>query len=72
MQEVGLMSLARTVVVFVSLAGVGIALAAWGPVADLGYAGASIGLFGGALIGAAIAFLMSELGGGGRGTHAGT
>jgi len=67
------MSLARTVMVFVSLAGVGIALAAWGPVADLGYAGASIGLLGGAMVGAALAFLMFELGGGsGRVTHAGT
>jgi hypothetical protein len=68
------MSLTRTLVVFVTLAGIGIALAAWGPVADLGYAGASIGLLGGAIAGAALAFLMSELGGGssGSGTHAGT
>jgi len=36
------MSLTRTLVVFVTLAGIGIALAAWGPVADLGYAGASM------------------------------
>jgi hypothetical protein len=66
------MSLTRTLVVFITLAGIGIALAAWGPVADLGYAGASIGLLGGAMIGAAIALLMSELGGGSSGTHAGT
>jgi len=41
------MSLAQTVMVFVLLAGAGITLAAWGPVEDLGYAGASIGLLGG-------------------------
>jgi hypothetical protein len=67
------MSMARTVVVFVLMAGVGIALAAWGPEADLGYVGASIGLLGGAMVGAALAFLLFDLGGGsGRGTHAGT
>jgi hypothetical protein len=60
--EVAWMSLARTVMTFVLLAGGGIALATWGPVEDLGYAGASIGLLGGALVGAALALLMSELG----------
>jgi hypothetical protein len=54
------MSLARTVVVFVFLAGVGIALAAWGPVADRGYAGASVGLLGGTMVGAALAFIVSS------------
>jgi hypothetical protein len=56
------MRLARTVIVSVLLAGAGIALAAWGPVTDLGYTGASVGLLGGALVGAALALLMSELG----------
>jgi len=55
------MSMARTVIVSVLLAGAGIALAAWGPVTDLGATGASIGLLGGALVGAALALLMSEL-----------
>jgi hypothetical protein len=56
------MSMARTVIVSVLLAGAGIALAAWGPVTELGYTGTSIGLLGGALVGAALALLMSELG----------
>ena len=56
------MSMARTVIMSVLLAGAGIALAAWAPVAELGYTGASIGLVGGALVGAALALLMSELG----------
>jgi hypothetical protein len=56
------MNMARTVIVSVLLAGAGMALAAWGPVAGLGYTGASIGLLGGALVGAALALLMSELG----------
>lgn len=64
------MSLARTVIVSILLGGAGIALAAGGPVTELGYTGASIGLLGGALVGAALALLMSELGGGGRATRA--
>jgi hypothetical protein len=56
------MSMARTVIVSVLLAGAGIALAAWGPATGLGYTGASIGLLGGALVGAALALLMGELG----------
>jgi hypothetical protein len=48
--------------VSVLLAGAGIALAAWGPATGLGYTGASIGLLGGALVGAALALLMGELG----------
>jgi hypothetical protein len=57
------MSMARTVIVSVLLAGAGIALTGWGPVTELGYMGASIGLLSGALLGAALALLMSELGG---------
>ena len=56
------MSMARTVIVSVLLAGAGIALAAWGPVTEFGVTGASIGLLGGALVGAALALLVSELG----------
>jgi Na+-driven multidrug efflux pump len=56
------MGRAGTVIVSVLLTGVGIALAAWAPVTDLGNTGASIGLLGGALVGAAIALLVSELG----------
>jgi hypothetical protein len=52
----------RTVIVSVLLAGAGIALAAWAPVTDLGYTGASSGLLGGALVGAALALLVSEAG----------
>jgi hypothetical protein len=56
------MSMARTVIVSVLLAGAGIALAAWGPATEPGYTGASIGLLGGALVGAALALLMGEPG----------
>jgi hypothetical protein len=56
------MSMARTVIVSVLLAGAGIGLAAWGPVTELGYTGAPIDLLGGALVGAALALLMGELG----------
>ena len=56
------MSMARTLIVSVLLAVAETALAAWAPVTELGYTGASIGLLGGALVGAALALLMSELG----------
>ena len=64
------MSVARTVIVSVLLTGAGIALAAWAPVTEAGYTGVSIGLLGGALVGAALALLMSSWARGGSATHA--
>jgi hypothetical protein len=58
------MSSVRTVIVSLLLAGVGIVPAAWGPGTEpgYGYADVSVGLVGGAMIGAALAVPASQLG----------